>query len=373
MNEGQSARERLKISGRGPIEIRTAQDAIDVATWCYESEYLPKHIKSPKQAFTIMQRGAEMGLPMFSAWRYIYQTKGGKLAIESKGALAVVQSKATFGYYKERIEGEGDGRMAVATACRKGSEHPIIKEFTMEDAKLAGLLKRPKTREGREYDGPWQAYIKDMLLSKARSRALDIAFAAELGGIPIEGQAEEIDARETQRAPKVRNIQDRLPERPALPPGEPAQGLTDLIRGKDFVPVVVEPTQADGSGRLAESEALKREDPIEAHVAEQVEAQVEAPEEPPATTCQEKLSPTSLCSSQVVPGTDRCSKHHFPEAEGESEPDPPGTTELAGDLEQALGESPFAHAIRDRAAKKFDGDEPKEAPKDRGLFDTEEE
>jgi hypothetical protein len=384
MTEAQSARERLKISGTGAIKIETAQDAIDFATWCYESGYLPQHVKNPKQAFTIMQRGAEMGLPPFSSWRYIYQTKGGKLAIESKGALACVQSKATFGYYKERIEGEGDGRKGVATACRKGSDYPTVKEFTMEDARLAGLLRRPKTREGKEYDGPWQAYIKDMLLSKARSRALEIEFAAELGGIPIEGLAEEIEARELQRGLKVTPIRERLgaSEQRALPEGQPPASFTDLIAGKDYVPApqdVPEPTGGVEGERGGELPS-----PLEAHVEERMDkttvafvnkegevvggitglqeptqAEQEALPPPAERTCQEKIGENALCSLVVVPGTDRCSKHHFTEPAAEPAP-----------------ESPFAQAIRDRQRKRFRDPEEGQRPDRRGmgpLFDTDEE
>ena len=363
MGEGETSRDRLKVGETGTIQIRTAQDAIDFASWCFESGYLPNHIKDIKQAFTIMQRGAEMGLPPFASWRYIYQTRGGKLALESKGALAVCQSKASFEDFEERIEGEGDGMRGVAVATRKGHK-PTIKEFTMEDAKRAGLLQRPTNKQGNAYDGPWQAYLKDMLLSKARERALSICFAAELGGIPIEGLAEEIEARETQKAQAAQGLRARMHaieggQTKALPEGTASASMTDLIRGKDLVvePIVVpegavispdtvpgameevisaqvdealgSPAPVMGAAMLDDPELIKEQLEKNKKAAEGLEARdlsdatrgstpiLEGGERaPPVTTCQFKVAPNSLCSSEVVPGTELCSKHHFSDESG---------------------------------------------------------
>ena len=376
MGEGETSRDRLKVGQTGTIQIHTAQDAIDFATWCFESDYLPNHIKNVKQAFTIMQRGAEMGLPPFAAWRYIYQTKGGKLALESKGALAVCQSKASFEDFQERIEGEADGMRGVAIATRKGRK-PTIKEFTMEDAKRAGLLKRPKTREGREYDGPWQAYLKDMLLSKARERALSICFAAELGGIPIEGLAEEIEARESQKAEAAQGLRARMHaieggQPKALPAGTATASMTDLIRGKDLVvePIVVPVGAVISPDVIPGAMEQVISDQVDAALGEKEEAVEPQPEDPPGqdgpaeeatpppdpeptTTCQFKISPSSLCSGKVVDGTTLCSKHHFEE-------------------EKATASSPFAAALRGRAKDKLEAGDEKPAGQEE-MFPPEDE
>lgn len=371
----QTSRDRLKVGETGAIQINTAQDAIDFATWCYESGYLPEHIANAKQAFTIAQRGAEMGLPPFAAWRFIYRTKGGKLALESKGALAVCQSKPSFEDYQERIEGTGDSMRAVAIASRKGRK-PTIKEFTMEDAKRAGLLKRPTNRRGETYDGPWQSYLVDMLLSKARERALSIAFAAELGGIPVEGLAEEIEARQTQAQAKGVGLREKMQalrgEAPKeLPEGQPVTTtITDLIQGQDFV-------AQEAQERRDPNEVEIEVPPLEKVISDQVDtmfrAKVESdmeaaqPQEPdpgpgeepgPApqpeakriTTCQYNLTATTLCSKKVVDGTVLCSEHHFEE-------------------EKETATSPFAAALRGRGATKESG------PGQSGLFgpDPEEE
>lgn len=154
--------------------------------------------KDPAQAFAVLCKGDELGLPQFASWNLMYMTKAGRLALMSKGALAVVQSKPSFDGYSERIEGSGTTMKAIATAKRKGFA-PTVKEFSYEQAERAGLLKPRRNREGEIYDSTYQSYLEDMLLARARARALDIAFAAELGGIAIEGAAEDADTMEARR------------------------------------------------------------------------------------------------------------------------------------------------------------------------------
>lgn len=370
--KGDRIADRLAVGDRGEVVMRSAQDAIDFARWCFDSGYLPEHIKNVQQAFAIAQRGAELGLPPFAAWRFIYPTKGGKLGIESKGALAVVQSKRTFGGYKEWIEGEGEEMRAVATAWRRGAENAVVtKEFTWEDATRAGLTKRPTGRSGQQYDGPWQSYIKDMLLSKARARCLDVAFAAELGGIPVDFVADEIDVRETHRAAQeaprgFRRSLEAGREPRALPPGEaPPARFTEVIRGKDLQAAIHKAVPGSGPKQTIDVPA----EPMEAFIEERMERTERSIEADAETfsTCQHKLSPVSICGQAVVPGTDRCSKHHFEEDEvpaAEAPPEPPSEPEaqrpvpkppppVAEDTTPATSQSPFARALRERNAKKW--------------------
>ena len=360
----QSARARITMNEAGAVQLFNVQDAIDFATWAYESEFLPDHIKNAKQAFTIMQRGAELGLPSFASWRFIYITRGGKMALESKGALAVCQSKKSFESYSERIEGEGEDMRGVGIATRKGMD-PTIKEFTYADAKAAGLTKKPRNRQGKEYEGPWQAYLKDMLLSKARERALAIAFAAELGGIPVEGLAEEIEVRNVQRADPSSGVglRERMRSaRAALPETTGSKtSMSDIIRGKNLVvDVEAEPvvplTVAEAEKALGVPASPPQEEPpsdMEQHISDQVdealadppaeepepidlmkavkdslEAKSEKAEAPrlgqkPPTTCQYVVGPSALCSSAVVPATRFCKKHTPEEPEQQEVfPDP---------------------------------------------------
>jgi hypothetical protein len=211
----------------------------------HESGVLPDQIKTHNAAFAVLCKGDELGLPPFAAWNLIYFTKAGRLALMSKGALAVVQSKPTFDGYKEWLEGEGETLKACAAAKRKGQE-AIVKEFSHADADTAKLLGPRVNQYGKSYDSTYDLYEKDMLLSRVRARVLDIAFAAELGGIPIEGVAEDIDAAEGRRTerPKQATPAGTKDEKTplGLPPGRTDPLIEELKRGatKQPEPVAVE-------------------------------------------------------------------------------------------------------------------------------------
>jgi hypothetical protein len=267
-NKGEKTLQRVDVADsdmtftdRG-VRLDSPAAAVNFAKWCYESGYLPEHIKSAKQAFAILARGAELGLPPFAAWRFVYMTKGGRLALETEGALAVCQASPVFEDYTERIEGSGNDMKAVAAAKRKGRSL-VVKEFTYAQALRAGLLKPGRTRDGREFDTVWQSYLEDMLLARARGRALRQAFTDVLGGIPVRGEAEDIDRQ---------RVEDRRDE-PA-----PEQ----LGPGQDHLLEALLPAEAPAP--TPEQEVSPRERAvIDAQVDEVLgpEGQKQMPEEPP--------------------------------------------------------------------------------------------
>lgn len=188
--------------GEAGIVIRSVDDLKNLAKWAVESGFLPEQVRTAQQAFVLMVSGAELGLKPMAAVKFLYLTKARRVALMTKGALAVVQAKPTYDGYREWIENEGLPSMtACATAKRKGQEAQV-KTFSLADAETAGLLRERKTRDGQSYDSVYQSYLKDMLLSRARGRVLDIVFAAELGGIPIEGVAEDADMMDARREPQ---------------------------------------------------------------------------------------------------------------------------------------------------------------------------
>lgn len=266
-----SKAKEMAVTDQG-IALRSVDDAIQFCTWVVESGMLPREISSPKKAFAIMARGAELGLKPFTSWRYIYMTTNGRLALESKGALAVCQGSPVFEDYQEGTEGAGRETLAWAIAKRKGRA-PIRKEFTYEQAERAGLAdeRERRTRDGKVYKSTWQAYLEDMLLSKARARALDIAFADVLGGMPIRGEAEDIDAAEAERN-GGRGMPRRDPEKPAVRDNL----LDDLGPAKPedqaIINAQVEEIFADDNAPVYEGEVVVEEEP---------EPQEEAPPAPP--------------------------------------------------------------------------------------------
>lgn len=256
-----------------------------------------RQLTSANQAFAILCKGEELGLPPFAAWTWIYTTKQGRLAIQSKGALAVVQSKtAVYGGYKEWIEDEGQPTMrACAQAVRIGFD-PTLKEFSLKDAETAGLLRQRHTQQGEKYDSTYQSYLKDMLLSRVRGRVLDIAYAAELGGIDIEGPAEDADMMEARRRPEKAE-----PKQLQAPRGDPL--LTELgarpalTAGAPAAPVVVGSSSTVSSGPppaaqpTAGKPAKARKAPIRPRGATGIAGPAAEEATPTATKAEPKASP----------------------------------------------------------------------------------
>lgn len=267
--------------GESGMVIRTVEDLKNLAKWAVESGFLPEQIKTAQQAFVIMVSGAELGLKPMAAVKFLYLTKGRRVALMTKGALAVVQAKPTYDGYREWIEAEGKPEMqACAAAKRKGGDWQT-KSFSVADAQVAGLLKPGRTRDGGSYDTTYQSFLKDMLLSRARGRVLDIVFAAELGGIPIEGVAEDADMMDQRRqgdrdeAPAPPQRRDPLIERlsprqvvdttaeEVLDPAFVTVVGVDLASGPDRTVVVSGPPPAapPGPGKPADVKTLVRDKP----------------------------------------------------------------------------------------------------------------
>lgn len=81
----------------------------------------------------------------------------------------------------ETIAGEGEAMVATCRVKRVRVATPIVRTFSVDDAKTAGLWGKA---------GPWKAYPKRMLQLRARGFALRDAVPDALGGFAI---AEEYD------------------------------------------------------------------------------------------------------------------------------------------------------------------------------------
>jgi len=192
----------LTISERG-VTFPTVKEAVAYAEACYRSNLLPQQIKNGAQAFALMAAGLELGLKPWAAWRSLYLTKAGRVALQTKGALGLVRKSGLLADYKEWTEGSGETLKGCVMAKRVGQPSAIVKEFSWEDAKTAKLLEKRRSGSGGEYDSTYDLYLKDMLISRARGRVLDEGFSDVTLGIPTEGIAEDADAAEQERRGSV--------------------------------------------------------------------------------------------------------------------------------------------------------------------------
>lgn len=168
----------------------TMDDAFRIANALAASGMTPKaYGNDVNKCFVGIMAGAELGLAPFQALQSI-AVIGNNPAVWGDGALALIQASGLL----EDIEETDDGHTATCKLVRKGKATPIIRDFSMDDAKKAGLVGKA---------GPWTQYPKRMRQMRARSWAMRDGFADVLKGLHI---AEEVRDRP--------DLMEANPERP---------------------------------------------------------------------------------------------------------------------------------------------------------------
>ena len=152
-----------------------------------KSGLAPKSMSRVEQVFIALQMGMEVGLSPMQAVQNIAVING-KPTIFGDGALALAMGTGLVEDFEERIEGEGDGRVATCMVKRKGVSTPVYSTFSVADAKTAGLWGK---------SGPWKQYPNRMLQMRARSFALRNSFPDALHGMVLTEEAQDIPGAHT--------------------------------------------------------------------------------------------------------------------------------------------------------------------------------
>ncbi len=131
-------------------------------------------VSTEAQAMAIMAKGYELGLSLTSAFEFI-QVIENKPALTPRGALALVMQSGLLDNLK--IDDLKDAA-GVPTSCRvtmkRRGGFEYTSEFTMDDAKRAGLVKT---------GGNWEKYPANMLRWRAVGYCIDVAFSDVCGGM----------------------------------------------------------------------------------------------------------------------------------------------------------------------------------------------
>jgi len=143
-----------------------------MARYAVMSRLVP--VKSASEALVIMQRGAEMGFPGYSAFEFLYPVDG-KPRLTPQGAKAIALKANLVEDFREELLGDGDNREAVVTVKRRGLATQVQRRFSTMDAKRAGLANKNN----------WKNYPDRMLLARARGYAFMDAFPDVCGGLQI--------------------------------------------------------------------------------------------------------------------------------------------------------------------------------------------
>jgi hypothetical protein len=154
----------------------------------------PKGLDTPEKAMVAIMHGLEIGLTPMAALQRIAVVNG-RPTIWGDGAVGLVRGSGLCEFINEQIHGEGDKRVATCEAKRRGEKSPVVRSFSVQDAKQAGLWGKA---------GPWQQYPERMLQMRARAFALRDLFADVLGGLYLREELEETTpARPTPPDPRA--------------------------------------------------------------------------------------------------------------------------------------------------------------------------
>lgn len=187
---------------------QTLEEAMQFASMLAKSTIVPKDYQgNPGNVIVAIQWGMELGLPPLQAMQNIAVING-RPSIWGDAMLALVRGSGLL----ESITEEVSGDRAICVVKRRGEE-AVAREFTLDDAKRAGLLGK---------SGPWQQYPKRMLQMRARAFALRDVFPDVLRGVyiaeeaidmPVEkdmGAAEVVETKQAPASSKTETLRNKV-------------------------------------------------------------------------------------------------------------------------------------------------------------------
>jgi hypothetical protein len=219
----------------------------------------PRGLEKPEQVFIALQMGMEVGLSPMQSLQNIAVING-KPSIYGDGALALVYATGLVTDFEEKIEHEGDDRVAYCSVERAGVKTACVRSFSVADAKDAGLWGKT---------GPWKQYSERMLQMRARGFALRDSFPDALHGL--------ITAEEAQDYPEQKARQVAA---------EPVTTEARVVEVEE--PVEEEPkpkAKRKAKAKKAEPEAEKADD---AEAIAWAKAEVSKPDAEPILTYSEE-------------------------------------------------------------------------------------
>ena len=210
-NQNAMAKSAPGAIGWGPagMQIRSLADALTVADYILKSGIAPPSLKSAEAVLICLQSGAEIGLTPMQSMKSIYVVNNRPTPYGDAVPAQLFKSGmiAEFDEWYEangvRLSAEqegkgiGDNWCAACLFRRKDIATPIIRRFSVADAKKSGLYGKA---------GPWKDYPARMLRMRARAFAARDGAADILCGLSIVEEQNDIPI-----APSLRNTGTPLP------------------------------------------------------------------------------------------------------------------------------------------------------------------
>ena len=142
-------------TGDTPLEAHSLEQAMKLASTFAPSVLLPTHLRNrPADVLITILHGRELGLTPMQALNGIFVVEG-KPSVSAQMAVALVKRRADVCEYFTCVE--SSETRAVYETKRRGEPQAVRMEFTLEEAKRAGLTSKK---------GAWQTYPKVMLRNR---------------------------------------------------------------------------------------------------------------------------------------------------------------------------------------------------------------
>lgn len=161
----------------GRLVGSTFEDQFRLARAYHASGLMPKALSSPEKVLVALQMCRELGLPPMTSVGKI-MVLNGTPSLFGEMPLALVRRSKLMNTFREEFMSDPKGELAGARCVtgRAGDEGLVVREFTIDDARDAGLWGKA---------GPWKLYPKRMLQLRARSWNLKDNFPDVLLGLSI--------------------------------------------------------------------------------------------------------------------------------------------------------------------------------------------
>ncbi len=174
---------QVQANARGLLVGGSLDEQFRLATAYCQSGLMPRGMDTPQKVLVGMQLCLELNLPVITSIGKV-MVMNGTATIHSDLPLALVRRSGQLRSIKEEWAYDKDGAISGAkcTVWRKGADTPIVREFTISDAKIAQLWGKT-SKSGQP--SPWVLYPPRMLQMRARSWALKDEFGDILFGVGI--------------------------------------------------------------------------------------------------------------------------------------------------------------------------------------------
>jgi len=232
--------------GEQGVRIDSLDAAWRFATMAVKSNLLPDGLRAPEAVMIALQAGMELGLTPWQAIQSIVPIKGTP-TIRVETARALVEAAGLLepgGKLRHKFDGEGDKLRCVVWSVPRGAREPVETEFSMADAKTAGLAGKDN----------WRTYPKRMLLARATGFHIRDYYPTAIRRVPFAEEVAEIEDRRGRT------------ERDVTPPAASAPRVSSLLARKVGKPETVEAQVVDAEppacphpeGFAADSESGER-------------------------------------------------------------------------------------------------------------------